>query len=208
MCGASDAQKNLQTQQSNFYSTLTDAYKTQFGESQGITNALTRSFTPTLQAGPGQMGYSDGEKTALDTQATEGTAADYAKAQTATAQALGAANGGNQFVPNGANQQIEAQNSTAAAGEEASLKNTVLQNDYAQGRANYDQAASVLGSTAGLLSPTAAAGAATGAGSAAGTTANQIASADNSVWQGALGALGGVAGNVSYSKAAGLGLGG
>lgn len=207
MCGSNSSQTSLESSQQDFYNTLTSAYKTNFAQSQGITNALTKSFSPTLAAGPNQQGYSSGEMEALNTQATEGTAADYGKAQTATSEALAAQNGGNQFVPNGANQQILAQNSTAAAGEEAGLKNTILQNSYAQGRANYDEAASVLGSTASLVNPNSAASSATSAGTSAATTANQIAQEDNSVWQGALGALGSVAGNATYSKAAGLGLG-
>lgn len=194
MCGSNSQQQQISDAQQQMYQTLNQSYQTAFGQSQAITNALTAQFQPILAAGPGQQGFSAGESQALNTQASEGVAQNYAAAQKATAQILAARGGGNTTLPDSISANLVAQNANQAAQQRAQAQNTILQANYAQGYQNWNQAANVLNSTAGLLNPNAYASSSTGAGSAAATTANQIAMANNSVWNAAIGALGSVGG--------------
>lgn len=194
MCGATQQQTQVSDEENNFYKMLTNQYSTVFGQDQAITGALTSQFTPILNAGPSQTGFSPSEDTALRTQNTEGVATDYAQAQKATAQILAARGGGNSLLPSSVNANILAQNANQAAAQRAQGENQITQANYAQGYQNWQSAAGVLGSTAGLLNPTSFAGATTGAGNSAMTGATDIANASNSPWNAAFGALGGAAG--------------
>jgi hypothetical protein len=197
MCGATQQQTQISDAQQNFFNTLTSQYSTVFGENQAITGALTSAFTPILQAGPSQTGFSPGETNALDTANTENVATNYAQAQKATADVLAARGGGDTLLPSSVNANLLAQNANQAAAARASGQNTITQANYAQGYQNWQTAANALGSTAGLLNPTSYSGAATGAGTAASTSAYQIAQATNSPWNAAFGALGSLAGGAT-----------
>ena len=196
MCGATQQQTDISDEQQQFYKTLSDEYSTIFGQSQGITSALTSAFLPILQAGPSQTGFSPSQENALRTQNTENVTTDYAQAQRATAQILAAKGGGNTMLPSSVTSNILAQNTNAAAAQRAQGENTITQANYAQGYNNWATASNVLGSTAGLLNPNAYSGSATNAGSAASTTANQIAQANFAPW----GALTGAAGSILGGK--------
>lgn len=194
MCGSTSGQTQVSNEENQFYSTLTSQYNTVFGESQEITGALTKAFTPILAAGPSQTGFSPGETNALETQNNESTATNYAQAQKATANILAARGGGDTLLPSSVNANLLAQNANAAAAQRSQGENAITQANYQQGYQNWAQAASVLGSTAGLVSPTAFGGMTTGAGTAAMTGATDIANSANSPWNAAFGALGSVGG--------------
>ena len=197
MCGATQQQKDLTDEQQQFYTTLQQQYSTVFAQNQAITGALTAAFTPILQAGPSQTGYSPSEENVLQTQNTENVATNYAQAQKATADILAARGGGNTLLPSSVDANLLAQNANQAAAQRATGQNTITQANYAQGYQNWQTAANVLGSTAGLLNPTSYSGQATGAGSAASTSAAAIAAAANSPWNAAFGALGSIAGGAT-----------
>jgi hypothetical protein len=194
MCGSNSDQSEITNEQKEFYSQLTSQYNTIFGENQAITGALTSQFMPILQAGPSQTGYSPSEETALRTQNDENVGTDYAQAQRATAQILAARGGGNTLLPSSVSSNILATNANAAAAQRAAGQNKITLDNYTQGYQNWNSAAQILGSTAGLINPTAYSGAATSAGGAASTSAYQAAEASNSPWNAAFGALGNVAG--------------
>jgi hypothetical protein len=194
MCGSNQQQTDITDEQQQFYQQLTQQYSTIFGQNQAITGALTSAFQPILAAGPSQTGFSPSEETALQTQNTENVATNYAQAQKATAQILAGQGGGNTLLPSSVSSNLLAQNANAAAAARAQGQNTITQANYAQGYQNWNTAANVLGSTAGLINPTAYSGQATGAGSAASTSATNLAAASNSPWNAAFGALGGAAG--------------
>lgn len=203
MCGATPQQTQISDEQNAFYQQLTQQYATVFGQDQAITGALTSQFAPILAAGPSQTGFSPSEENALETQNTEGTATNYAQAQKATAQILASQGGGNTVLPSSVNANILAQNANSAAAQRAQGENSITQANYAQGYQNWNTAANVLGSTAGLLSPTSYSSSATGAGNAASTSATAIANASNSPWNAAFGALGsaaGLAGGAAINK--------
>jgi hypothetical protein len=200
MCGSTSGQTQVSDEENQFYKMLTDQYSTIFGQSQAITGALTSQFTPILQAGPSQTGFAPGEEAALRTQNAEGVATDYAQAQKATAQVLAARGGGNTLLPSSVDANILAQNANAAAATRAQGDLDITKANYAQGYQNWQSAANVLGSTAGLISPTSYAGATTNAGTAAMTGATDVANSGNSPWNAAFGALGAVGGGLAGRK--------
>jgi hypothetical protein len=195
MCGgASSEQKQINKAQTDFYNNLTSQYNTIFGQNQAITGALTSAFTPILQAGPGQAGYTPAETNALNTSTTENIASNYAQAQKATAQILAARGGGDTVLPSSVDANALAKNTNLAAQQTAAAQNQITSDSYNVGRQNWLSAAQVLGSTAGLIDPTKYASAATTSGSTAAEEANKINDANNSLWKTAIGALGNVAG--------------
>lgn len=194
MCGSNQQQQQITDEQQQFYKTLTDQYNTIFGQNQAITGALTSEFMPILQAGPSQTGFDPSQETAMRTQNTENVATNYAQAQKATAQILAARGGGNTLLPSSVSANLLAANTNAAAAQRAAGENQITQQNYAQGYQNWQAAANVLGSTAGLLNPTGYSGQATGAGSAASTSATNLAASSFAPWGAALGALGSVGG--------------
>jgi hypothetical protein len=200
MCGSNDQQKEVTDEQNAFYQQLTNQYSTIFGENQAITGALTSAFTPILQAGPSQTGFSSAEDTALRTQNTEGVATNYAAAQKATADILAARGGGNTLLPSSVDANLLAQNANAAAAQRASGENTITQANYAQGYQNWQQAAGILGNTANLLNPTTFGSTVNTAGSGASTSATNLALASNSPWNAAFGAAGGILGGATGSN--------
>src|SRR5277367_249864 len=186
MCGATSAQTNLEAQQAQFYQEMTSSYQQQFGAQSAILSALTASFQPILDAGINQEGFSPAEKQALETQSTEGVAQNYNKATQGLSENMAAAGGGNEFLPFGGQDQAKEELAASGAQESSNEQNIIQQEDYATGRANYMNAAGILGGVASQYNPVGYSGAATGAGSAAGNTANEIAQAGNA-WMGALG---------------------
>jgi len=197
MCGATEQQKDITDEQQAFYKQLTDQYATVFGQNQAITGALTSAFTPILEAGPSQKGFSDEQRTTMETANTENVGTDYAQAQKATAQILASRGGGNTFLPSSVDQNILASNTNAAAAAKAAGSNQIVQNDYAQGYQNWMAAANVLGSTAGLLNPTGYAGVTNTAGQNASQSATNVANSSFAPWGAAFGALGAVAGGAA-----------
>jgi hypothetical protein len=192
MCGSNQEQQDVTDEQQAFYKQLTQQYQTVFGENQAITSALTSQFTPILQAGPSQTGFSAAQDTAMRTQNTENVATSYAQAQRATAQILAAKGGGNTFLPSSTAANILAGNANAAAATRAQGENQITQANYAQGYQNWQTAANVLGSTAGLLNPTGYAGVANTSGSEASKSATSLANSAYAPWGAAMGALGSV----------------
>lgn len=194
MCGTSDNQKDVNQSQIDFYDNLTKQYGQVFGQSQAITGALTSAFQPILAAGPTQPGYNPAFSQSLNTSAAENIATNYAQAQRATAGILAARGGGNTLLPSSTNANILAQNANQAAALRSQAQNQIVQQNYQQGYQNWNTAANVLGSTAGLLNPNAYSGQATSAGSEAASEANKIAAQSTSLWGSAIGALGSIGG--------------
>jgi hypothetical protein len=194
MCGDNTDLKNISDEQNEFYKQLSTQYTQVFGQNQAITGALTSVFMPILAAGPSQTGFSQGQETAMRTQNLENVATDYGQAQKATAQILAARGGGNTLLPSSVDANLIAQNANAAAATRAAGDNSITQQNYAQGYQNWNAAANVLGSTAGLLNPTGYAGVANTSGANAGTTAKAASDAAFAPWGAAFGALGAVGG--------------
>jgi hypothetical protein len=194
MCGPSQQEKDIAASQKQAYDTLTSSYQTTFGQQQAITSSLTNMFTPILNAGPTQGGYSPDQLASLNTQAGEKVATDYAQAQRATANILAARGGGNTLLPDSTTANATAATANAAAQARSQAQNQITQNNYAQGYQNWQNAAGVLSNTANIINPLGYAGQSTTAGQAASSTAQAMAAQSNSIWNAAIGALGGIGG--------------
>lgn len=202
MCGASSQQTQIEASQQKYYDTMTQEAQQVFGESTSLFKDLTAAFEPILAAGPNQEGFSAAEKAALNTQATEGVAQNYQSAAKAIAEQQAAEGGGNEFVPSGQNAEIKAEVAMSAAQQESAEQTNITEADYATGRSNFLTAAQELSSAAGVFNPaTGISGAATSSGEAASKTASDIATANNSWLNAAIGAVGGVAGAVGGAYA-------
>jgi hypothetical protein len=189
MCGATQAQTQLQTEQADFYQQATQQQQENYGQDQEILGALSKEYSPIFAAGPDQQGFSQAETNNLNTQATEGTATGFNQADKALREqqaATGVA------APTGAQEAQQAGLASSAANSEAQQKQQIVQANYGQGLQEWQTAAAGLGNVSAQLNPAGYSGAATGAGEAAGNTANQIASENNSWVNAALGAAGAI----------------
>lgn len=191
-CGAPSGQSALANSQTAYYNTLTQEATTEYGEAQGLTNDLTSVFEPIFAAGPNQQGFSAGELTDLNAQATTATGQGYAAESAALGGKIGAEGGGNEYVPQGANKQINAELATSAENQTAGELNQIQLAGYQQGYNQWLAAAQGLGEAASVM----------GAGNGAGGVANQAGSAANSTWQAVS------AENNSWMSLAGAALGG
>jgi hypothetical protein len=162
------------------------------------------------------MGYTPGEETALRTQATEGTAQNYAAAQRALQQRTAAMGGGtsNINITGGPAQQTQEELASQAAGESSRENLGITTSGYDLGRQMWGEAVQGTEALAAGWNPNQFAQSTVNAGGAAASEANTIAQQQNSMWGSVLGALGGVAGNFatgglgSLMKAPGANTGG
>lgn len=194
MCGgASSSEKAIANQQQQFFGSLQQSYQTTFAGQQNILNSLNQAMQPILAGGINQYGFSPQEDTALRTQASAGTAAQYQNAARTTGEQLAAAGGGNTFMPSGVQSKIASQEALAAAQQESSQQLGITQAGYEQGRQNFLTAASGMQQNAAMLNPTGYAGQATGAGNAAFGSQAQIwqQNQESSPWNIVGGVLGG-----------------
>lgn len=192
-CGSSSQQNQIESSQQSFYNTLTAESQQVFGQGSALYANMLKVFQPIFDAGPNQKGFSPEESAALDTQATEGVASNYDKAATALGEQAAGAGGGNEYIPSGEAEQQKDELASAAAGQESSEQNQILEDNYATGRENWEAAEQGLLGAGGVYSPaTALFGQTTNAGSAASETADQIAQENNS-WMGAVGGMLGAA---------------
>ena len=209
MCGGPSRQEvDIQKKQADYYDVMTQQAKEVFGEANQVFKDLQSAFAPIVAAGPNQEGFSPEEKTAMMTEATEGTAQTYNKAAKALGQQVASEGGGNAYIPNGANEQLKEELLNSAAANESANKNAIIQKDYDIGRANFMQAAGVLGGATGTFNPaTGMSGEATNAGGAAAKTAEDITQANNSWMNMVGGVLGGIGGAVVSGGMSNLGRG-
>ncbi len=153
--------KGTEKSTSNFTNQLFSAFSQQFGAQSSILSFLTNKMTSQVN---NPQGFSPEMKAALNTQATQGTAADYAKAQQAT-NAVNAAHGGN-GLPSGVQAQLNAGNAAGAAAEQSQAQTSIGVADAQQQQQNYWNAVNGLNGTAAMYNPTSYAGAGTGAANA------------------------------------------
>ena len=191
MCGPTAAQTDLQNQQIQFYQTMQQQDQVTFGEDQQILTQMQSVYAPILAAGPNQFGFSAGQTATLNSQATEGVAQNFQKADTALKEQNASA-GGDSFLPTGVQSQEEGELDTAAAQEQSQEEQQIQQAGYAQGYSEFTQATNALQGTAGLLNPNGTASTTVSSGSAASSEANTIASQEDSWEAPVLGAVGAV----------------
>lgn len=191
---ASAAQTEISKEQAAFYKTLTDSYSKAFAGQQAIISSITTAWAPILAAGITQYGFSAAQDTALRTQASEGTAANYAAANKAVNETLAARGGGNVMIPSGAEASIQASIAGAAAESESEKQLNITNTGYQIGRANYLAASNALSGAAELENPAGFAGTANQSGNDAFNSATTIYNQGNT-----LGMIGGMVGGIAGS---------
>lgn len=210
MCGGpSSTQLDLQSEEADFYRTQVQAYNNAYSNFSSLQTKLNDQFAPILAKGINQYGFSDAEDQTLRTQATEGTATEYAKAQKALNEGIATQGGGTNSINTNSGPSTMARESLAATGAatQSAEDLSITEAGYEQGRQNFNAAATGEEELAAGWNPNSFAGSATSAAGTANSEANTITQQQESVWGSVLGALGGVASNVTYGGGKGWGLG-
>lgn len=192
MCGASEEEKQLGHEETDFFRQMKTEAGTEFAGFNNIISSLSSHWQAILDKGINQAGFDPTERAALNTTATEGVAKNFQKGKEALANRLAASGGGSAFLPSGAQAELNAGLEVAAQGESSELQEKILEEDYALGRSNYLQASSALGNIAGLEDPAHVAGAVDESGKVASDTWQAIDAANNAWMAPVFGAIGGV----------------
>jgi hypothetical protein len=137
---------------------LQSDYRDRFGQQSAVLQNLNSTLTPIFQAGPDQQGFGAQELAALNTAAGEGVGQNYAKVGRALNNQLAARGGGNEVLPSGATANLKETLAEAGAAESSQLQNKITTANYAQGRKNWEEAASGLEALSRGYDPTAFSG--------------------------------------------------
>ena len=208
MCGPSSAEKSVQAQSQSFSNLLQAHYGTLFGQQQGVLNAINRSISPILAAGPNQRGFSAEESAALNTQAINSAGAANRNARQAAANfAAGEGGGGTSGLTSGIQRQINASIASGSANELANAQNQITQADFNQGNANFWRAQGGANALAAGYNPNSAASDTIGEQGQAFSQAHTINQENNQKWQTIAGAVTGLAGGFLTGGLSNLGAG-
>jgi hypothetical protein len=150
-CGATSAQNQIQNQQMSLSNEATSQAQSIFGSDSAAYNQLLNTFSPTVQAGPGQNGFSAQETANLDSQAITANGQAAKNAKQAAGEQQAAAGGGNTVLPSGTTAATDANIDTAIAGNTANELSGITQAGYAQGAKNYEEAAQGLEAAPGVF---------------------------------------------------------
>jgi hypothetical protein len=195
-CGPSSSLKALNTSTTQLLNSAKSQATQVFGDSSTVFNNLLASTQGIVAGGPSQAGYSQPELDAMNAAAVQNgaTLSRNAGAVAATEAAIG---GGNAVTPAGGTQNAVLQAKIAAGVQTANAENEIMQKDYAQGNANYEQAVGQEVKLPGVFdASTAATGAATNAAREAGSVQQEMDKQSN-WWQPMISsAIGGVTGLV------------
>ena len=207
MCGATGDQEQLTQEEMQAYQQGQQMTAEQYGNQQAIYAPMEKQFQSIFAAGPNQAGYSQPELQALDSQALEGTAENYADAAKATNESMASEGGGTNPLPSGAQAQLKAETANSAAQEESKEETGITESDYQQGYNEWQAAGEGLDTIAAGDNPLGYEQAETGAAGAANTEANDVAEEQNSLVNAAIGAAGAIGGGFAsgYGKAVGGG---
>jgi hypothetical protein len=195
MCsGAPSGQTQLAAAQTNMYNTQSADMNQLFSQDEALNNEIQGVYGPIFQAGPSQLGFSQGELNTLNSGAATGVGQSFAAANSAMKENLAASGGGTTQLPSGAMTKAEEGMTTAGAAQLSGEENQIQQADYAQGLSNFDSATNALMGVGNVFNNSIAeGGVANQGGMAANQTYNAIAQENNSPFAAVMGALGGVA---------------
>lgn len=207
MGGASAQAKENEQAQTNFFNGLTQQQGTQFANQQELQDTLTSAYTPIVNAGINQNGYTPDELAELKTSAAETAGANYAGASRALAAS--GAGAGSATDSSGILKEQEAGVATAGANANTVAQNQIELQNKEQGRQNFFTASSALGgvNSTAASSTSALAEGANGAGSNATKSIDQVDQENKAgSWQTILGgAVGAAASGVASGLTGGLG---
>lgn len=146
--GASKEEKAAAASTMNLNTAIQQSMSTYFANQQSVLQTITSAFKPILDAGPGQTGFSAGERAALKTSVMENNAQQYANAKRAMQGTFASRGGGNEVLPSGVEVQAEGALSADTAAKTAAGLTNVDIADYQQGNQNFQLAAQALGGVA------------------------------------------------------------
>lgn len=190
MCGPSSSEKAISASSQSFASQLQQNYGTLFSQQQGVLNAINRSLSPILAAGPNQHGFSGALLSSLQTGAIDAAgAANRAAQQAARTYGAGQGGGGTSGITSGITKQIEAGIASQSANAEAAQQNQITQADFAQGNQNYWRAQGGMDALAAGYNPNATASETIGEQGQAFGQAHQINEENNQKWKTIAGAV-------------------
>lgn len=191
MCGATNAQEQLQQEEMQSIQQYDQMMQTQYAKQSSLYSTVTSVLQPIFNQGPNQQGMSAAEKATLDAQAVEGTAENYKMAAQAVNEQIAAeGGGGSPAITTGAQQAIKSSIATSAAAEESKQETEIQEQDYALGRENFTNAEEGLMAVAGGENPLGYMQATTNQENVTNQEANAIAEEDNSWINAAIGAAG------------------
>lgn len=205
--GPTADQSAAQSAMANLTASLTANYNVAFGAQSAILQAVNAAFKPIVDAGINQYGFNKAEDTALRTQASEGTAQNYAQAAKSVGDSLAARGGGNNLLPSGAEESIKANVAGAAAESESNKQLGITSAGYETGRQNFLAATSGDMSVAQMYNPLGYANAAEGAANSQFNMATSLYNQKKaaSPWGTIGGLVGGLAGSALGPMGAGIG---
>lgn len=197
MCGASDQQNELASEEAAAYKQANAMTAEQYGNQSAIYKQMTPMFESIFSKGPNQEGFSGAETQDLNAEAVQGTAQNYNQAAKAVGEQTAAEGGGTNPLPTGAQLQLKQQIANSAAATESGEESQIKEADYSQGYNEWEAAAGGLSGIATGENPIGYENAATGAAGAANSEANAVEEANNSWINAAIGAVGQIGGGLA-----------
>ena len=201
--GASATQDQLQTAEANYYTQAVQQSTSQFNQQQAVQTTLQNAANQVIAKGASQQGWSPEQMNTMNAGVIQNTGQQYANAARAIKESQATQGGGTQFLPSGANTQINAQLASSAANQVSSGLYGNLLGSYQAGNQNYINATNSLMGVGELTNAAAFSNAASGAAGQANTIANQVQQADqqatNNIMGLATGAMG-AAGSILMGK--------
>ena len=146
--GASAAETAAAASTTALNTSIQQSMGTYFANQQSVLQTITSAFKPILDLGPGQTGFSSGERAALKTSVIENNAQQFANAKRAMQGTFASRGGGNEVLPSGVEVQAEGSLSADTAAKTAAGLTNVDIADYQQGNQNFQLAAQALGGVA------------------------------------------------------------
>lgn len=201
MCGATGAQQQLQQEDIATLQQYNQEQQQQYANQTALYNTVNSVLQPILKAGPNQEGFSPAEKANLNAQAVEGTAENYQQAARAVNEQLASEGGGNNSITTGGQAQLKEEVANSAAANESQQESQILQADYAQGYSEFQNAEEGEMAIAAGENPLGYMGAVTNQSNAAEKVTNDVATANNSWINAALGAAGAIGGGLAGNPA-------
>jgi hypothetical protein len=194
-CGPSGDEKAAASAAQNFSKQLSSQATQVFGGASKVFQSLVNTFTPTVNAGPNQQGFSPAELSAMNSQVITGAGQAYKNERAALGNAEASVGGGNVTLPSGVNEANDANLAANAGNLTSSELNKVTQENYAVGRQDYDTAVKGLAGAPDVFNPATSAGNSAESGLQNSFEDQSKMTEQSDSWVNAtIGALGGVAG--------------
>ena len=135
------AEKAINQKIQDFSNTMTSEAKTVFGAADTVFNDMSGKLNSIFQGGPSQMGWSANQQAATNAAIVNNAAAASRNLKGA---AVASAGGGNTVGSDVVNANRVAQGQAAVANAQAAEENKAVQENFAQGNANYNNATAAL----------------------------------------------------------------